>query len=84
MADRPPFKEGETGGRSDVNSLNHDGTGQNVLFVDGSVTFCKTTAIGIDRDAIYVNRKNEIAAGTDSKDTVLGASWASPSSNNDE
>lgn len=71
MADRPPA-EGVL-----VNSMNHDGRGQNVLFADGHVHFLpqRTFAAG---DDIYLNRQGKIAAGLGASDTVLGYSAARP------
>jgi hypothetical protein len=71
MADCPPP------GAGPGNSRNHGGTGQNILFSDGSVRFQTVRTIG-SGDDIYLNRANKVAAGLDSLDTVLGHSGASP------
>lgn len=43
-----------------INSSNHSRQGQNVLFADGRVQFCKTSYVGIQNDNIYTS----MAAGT--------------------
>lgn len=70
MADRPPA-EGVL-----RNSINHAGTGQNVLFADGSVQFMalRTRA----DDDIFLNRERRVAAGIDASDIVLGYSGSRP------
>jgi len=70
MADRPPA-EGVLS-----NSINHSGTGQNVLFADGAVHFMplRTRA----DDDIFLNRERRVAAGLDVSDTVLGYSGSRP------
>ena len=72
VADRPPV-EGEPG-----NSLNHGGAGQNVLFLDGHVSFVPQRTVGDPDDDIYLNRANQVAAGLDQHDIVLGYSAARP------
>ncbi len=69
MADRPPA-EG-----INSNSINHGGTGQNVLFADGHVRFLTGRGLGNDLD-IFLNRDNIVAAGLDAADIVLGYSAA--------
>lgn len=71
MADRPP-----PGGILS-NSVNHGGTGQNVLFADGTVKFLPQRIFGAGDD-IFLNRDGNIAAGKDAGDIVLGASAARP------
>jgi prepilin-type processing-associated H-X9-DG protein len=68
MADRPPAEGVLT------NSINHAGSGQNVLFADGSVQFLpiRTRA----DDDIFLNRDKRVAAGIDALDAVLGYSGA--------
>jgi hypothetical protein len=61
---------------SDINSRNHGGTGQNVLYLGGWVHWCTQRTVGVDRDDIYVNRRYEPHAGLDRDDTVLGSSDA--------
>jgi prepilin-type processing-associated H-X9-DG protein len=82
MADRPPFLP--TGVRATGNSPNHGGRGQNVLYLDGSVFFRTDRAVGLDRDDIYLNQDNCLAAGLNPTDSVLGPSWATPCPGDDE
>ncbi len=72
MSDAPPLDPGLG------NSANHGGEGQNVLFLDGHMTFCKTRNVGVNGDDIYLNRAGRQAAGLDATDTVLGGSACSP------
>jgi prepilin-type processing-associated H-X9-DG protein len=72
MSDRPPMD------LRVVNSPNHGGRGQNVLFMDGHVRFCTHRAVGVGGDDIFVNRDNEVAAGLDELDAVLGRGTANP------
>jgi prepilin-type processing-associated H-X9-DG protein len=72
LADRPP-SEGSPG-----NSLNHGGAGQNVLFLDGHARFVPVRTIGDPDDDIFLNRANQVAAGLDVHDIVLGCSAARP------
>ena len=53
---------GPTGVRGG-NSPNHGGKGQNVLFRDGSVKFCKSPEL--DGDNIYLNKFKKVATGLD-------------------
>ena len=69
MADRPPAEGIHS------NSINHGGTGQNVLFADGHVRFLTGRGLGNDLD-IFLNRDNIVAAGLDAADIVLGYSAA--------
>jgi prepilin-type processing-associated H-X9-DG protein len=69
MSDRPPA-EGVL-----ANSINHDGTGQNVLFADGHILFLPKRTLGTGDD-IFVNRDGIVAAGLDATDIVLGYSGA--------
>ncbi|HTU23125.1 MAG TPA: hypothetical protein VMG10_34130 [Gemmataceae bacterium] len=64
---------------SQLNSANHGGTGQNVLYLDGHVDWRTTRRAGIDGDDIFVNRHDQLLAGEDREDTVLGPGDASPS-----
>jgi prepilin-type processing-associated H-X9-DG protein len=75
MADRPPFREKPAGDRR-ANSPNHAGRGQNVLFSDGHVAFLAHRTVG--GDDIFLNRDNQVAAGKDPEDIVLGMSEARP------
>jgi prepilin-type processing-associated H-X9-DG protein len=61
-----------------LNSANHGGTGQNVLYLDGHVEWRTTRRAGINGDDIYVNRHDQLLAGEDREDTVLGPGDASP------
>lgn len=70
LADRPAAGGG--------NSPNHDGAGQNVLYIGGQVRWCAGPNVGVDRDDIYLNLKNRVYAGEHQFDSVLGPSDASP------
>jgi hypothetical protein len=79
MADRPSFNQ--TRGvfaESTPNSRNHDGKGQNVLYLGGAVRFVTSPRIGAYGDDIYLNEQNRIAAGLHRLDAVLGASDFKP------
>jgi prepilin-type processing-associated H-X9-DG protein len=71
LADRPP-----AGGRPG-NSPNHGGTGQNVLFVDGHVEWHPTRTLGGDDD-LYLNQNQQVGAGVDRNDRVIGSSGDRP------
>jgi hypothetical protein len=71
LADCPP-----PDGRG--NSLNHDGGGQNVLYVGGNVRWCALTTVGENGDDIYLNQKFQVRAGLNRCDTVLGPGDATP------
>lgn len=75
LADRPPLNinSGDLG-----NSPNHAGRGQNVLFSDGHAAFFTNRNVGVDRDDIYLNQNDEVAAGKHRADAVLGESKARP------
>lgn len=77
MADAPNY------GLENNASANHGGTGQNLLFEDGSIQFARKASIGFPADSIFENRNGLIAAGTDVNDSVIGSSnasaWISPS-----
>jgi prepilin-type processing-associated H-X9-DG protein len=72
MADGPPPHGGPG------NSLNHAGAGQYVLFADGHVRFVTLRTVGFQKDDIYLNKANKVAAGLDPFDTVLGNGAAKP------
>jgi prepilin-type processing-associated H-X9-DG protein len=72
MADCPP-RDAWKG-----NSPNHGGKGQNVLYLDGHVSFCTTRDVGFERDDIFLNRDKKLGAGLDWKDGVLGGSEVNP------
>ncbi|MGL4553649.1 MAG: hypothetical protein ACRC33_21005 [Gemmataceae bacterium] len=61
-----------------ANSVNHGGTGQNVLYVGGNVRWATTPTIGLAGDHIYLNHNKRREAGLCRTDTVLGASDARP------
>jgi prepilin-type processing-associated H-X9-DG protein len=48
-----------------VNSTNHDGDGQNVLYGDGHVEFQNNPFVGIQRDNIYTYGKSGETSGGD-------------------
>jgi prepilin-type processing-associated H-X9-DG protein len=73
LADAPPFDDPRLG-----NSPNHGGAGQNVLFLDGHVTYHRTRNVGFEGDDIYLNKAGEVKAGLDRLDAVLGRSAARP------
>lgn len=50
---------------SRVNSSNHSGRGQNVLFCDGAVRFKKTRRIGISKDDIFTLKNTKVYRGTE-------------------
>jgi hypothetical protein len=81
MADRPPFEQDNPASWKvpSVNSPNHGGAGQNVLYLGGQVKFCKSRAVGVDGDDIYLNKDKLPEAGIDRWDSVLGASGFHPS-----
>jgi hypothetical protein len=60
------------------NSPNHGGDGQNVLYVGGWVRWCARPTAGVGGDDIYLNRHNQVLAGVNRIDTVLGPSDARP------
>jgi hypothetical protein len=77
LSDRPLTGEESadcTGVR--CNSPNHGG--QNVLYIGGYVRFHKSPNVGRGGDHIFLNRKNEVKAGVDPSDTVLGMSADQP------
>jgi hypothetical protein len=74
MADKPPFEQYGAMEVAAGNSRNHGGKGQNVLRMDGGVSFCSTPCVGIDCDNIYISKNGRPEAGVNKLDTVLGAS----------
>jgi prepilin-type processing-associated H-X9-DG protein len=46
-----------------VNSRNHDGDGQNVMFGDGHVEFLQNPFVGVGRDNIYTAAGGSVPAG---------------------
>jgi hypothetical protein len=75
MADRPP-RQRETSEWRRLNSPNHGGAGQNVLFLGGHVRFLKQRAIG--PDDLYLNAMQRLAAGCGPLDAVIGPGEARP------
>ena len=54
------------------NSENHEQDGENVLYGDGHVDWCKNPLAGIAGDNIFTNKKGQIEASpTDKNDSVL-------------
>ncbi|MFN4258632.1 MAG: H-X9-DG-CTERM domain-containing protein [Gemmataceae bacterium] len=76
MADRPAIVL-DNASTTRANSSNH-GNGQNVLFLDGHVKFFRHANVGWKGDHIYLNKHNQVKAGVDPLDTVLGASADRP------
>ena len=62
--------------RSDRQSLNHGGDGQNCLFGDGRVTFVSGPAYG--EDLVYENDRGIVGPGTHALDSVIAPSHLSP------
>ena len=62
--------------RSDRQSLNHDGSGQNCLFGDGRVMFVSGAAFG--DDLVYENDRGIVAPGTSESDNVIAPSHLAP------
>ena len=62
--------------RSDRQSLNHDGNGQNCLFGDGRVMFVSGPAFG--DDLVYENDRGIVAPGTNASDNVIAPSHLAP------
>jgi prepilin-type processing-associated H-X9-DG protein len=71
VADGPPPDEG-LHCNPGLNSSNHRGRGQNILFGDGHVEFLSTRHH--NGDDIYLNQDRQVAPGLKRGDTVLGAS----------
>ena len=71
-ADRPPTTPSES-----ANSGNHNGRGQNVVYIDGHVEFVNSplagwyASDGITRDNIYMNTAGGTGASTIGTDTVI-------------
>jgi prepilin-type processing-associated H-X9-DG protein len=70
MADIGPPAAGKSA--KAANSHNHDGEGQNILYLDGSVEFRTTPLAGIESDHIYRTRLNSIFdSPQDPADSIL-------------
>lgn len=76
LADCPPFSGGHPS--EGMNSRNHAGEGQNVLFVDGHVQFFTIRNVGSQGDDIYLNRHKQVRPGVTMRDSVLGAREVTP------
>ncbi|HUS38931.1 MAG TPA: hypothetical protein VMX74_05750 [Pirellulales bacterium] len=72
MADSPCPNRGY------IQSSNHAGNGQNVLFEDLHVGYLSSCQTPDCRDNFYRNDEDAIAAGTHEDDAVVGCSTASP------
>jgi len=59
-------------------SDNHQGRGQNVLYIGGHVRWCVEPTVGVDADHIYVNQRYRVQAGISRVDSVLAASGTRP------
>lgn len=68
----------DCGPRDAGNSLNHGGTGQNVLFVDGSCRFVTSRRAGLWGDDMYLNDRQLVGAGTCPEDIVIADGLARP------
>ena len=63
---------------SEHQSVNHGGSGQNVLFEDGHVAFATCSQPCSGTDDIFSNDNHEVAAGVHTDDSVIAASDAPP------
>ena len=63
---------------ANLQSANHAGRGQNVLFENGSVQFLTTTKPLGSTDDIFINDDGLVAAGVTPNDSVLGSSSTAP------
>ncbi len=59
-------------------SMNHGMAGQNLCYEDGSVRLVSNEVLQQSSDDPFRNRTNQIQAGTDINDSVVGPSEASP------
>ncbi len=75
LADRPPAA---VGAGDPGNSPNHNGYGQNVLYIDGHCAFATRRTAGVNGDDIYLNHDNKVGAGKGIWDSVLAGSAAHP------
>ncbi|MHB1423801.1 MAG: hypothetical protein ACYC3I_11520 [Gemmataceae bacterium] len=83
FGDRLPIVADRLESLTQSNSANHGGAGQNVLYIGGHVEWHTNRYAGINGDDIFVNRENQLLAGKDREDTVLGSGDASPRPPND-
>jgi hypothetical protein len=63
---------------ANLQSANHGGRGQNVLFENGSVQFLTSTKPLGSQDDIFTNDDGKVAAGLNPNDSVLGSSSTAP------
>jgi hypothetical protein len=63
---------------AELQSDNHGGLGQNVLFEDNHVRFIVNSVREGLGDRLFVNRRGLVAAGTDKEDAVIGSSASPP------
>jgi hypothetical protein len=63
---------------SNLQSTNHGGRGQNVLFEGGGVQFLTNTKPVGSSDDIFTNDSGQVAAGLNPNDSVLGSSSTAP------
>jgi hypothetical protein len=61
-----------------LQSNNHGGLGQNVLFEDNHTRFIVNSVQDGLGDRLFVNRRGLVAAGTDKQDAVIGSSASPP------
>ena len=64
--------------KATANSDNHDGQGQNILFIGGHVRWATHPQVGVAGDHIYLNQQLRREAGVCRTDAVLGPSSARP------
>lgn len=72
MADAPNY------GQPQLQSLNHGGRGQNVLFEDGRVLFLPWAKPNAEADDVFLNDTGQVAAGAHANDSVVSASGTRP------
>ena len=63
-----PLKVRLTRDLATLNSINHDRRGQNILFADGCVEFCKKRCIGITADDPFTLKNTNMYNGTETHD----------------
>ncbi|MGE3804779.1 MAG: hypothetical protein AB7K24_08920 [Gemmataceae bacterium] len=62
---------------AELNSPNHGGRGQNVLFADGHTEF-RTSRVNDAQDDLFLNHDKQVKAGKNRFDAVLGDSQSRP------
>jgi prepilin-type processing-associated H-X9-DG protein len=65
-------------GQPQLQSLNHGGRGQNVLFEDGHVAFLPSAKPNAAADDLFRNDSGQVAAGDHANDAVVSASGTRP------